>query len=412
MPKRIIDGEAMWASTKLGLCSLESKSLYPWLLPLADARGSFEITSLTVIVGRVAALRPDVNEEVLARVFKEYEDVGLLLMWEVGGKRYAHWVGIEKLGRLPPKSHRSKKYEKILAPPRPKLRRAWRGPTWNPLFEELKRLCEHKCCRCGAKEGDQITGAPKRLDPLRGYYFNRSIKFVLVVDHIVPLSAGGEDSITNIQPLCFGCNAGKSDMPEDFRPQQAKEWASTKGLEIQSLREKKFPRKDWGEHHNILGNAPQNGEQARARARARARETTTAQASPSLEGFETFWQAYPRKVGKVAAFKSWKRLKPPVEEVLSGIQRWSATEQWRKEGGQFIPYPATFLNQRRWQDDPPVSDAQKEAAVGSHQPAYREYEPCPCHMPSFRGKRPCSMCEAANCNFCLGPNALTPTPAG
>ena len=105
----------------------------------------------------------------------------------------------------------------------------------------------------------------------------------------------------------------------------------------------------------------------------------TAQASPSLPGFEAFWKAYPRKVGKPAARGAWKAAvkkaspvgKEPSTEnlfeaprVIAGLERWKQTEQWQKEGGQFIPYPATFLNQRRWEDDPPAREQSKDAAVG------------------------------------------------
>ena len=77
--------------------------------------------------------------------------------------------------------------------------------------------------------------------------------------------------------------------------------------------------------------------------------------SPSASGvvddsFASFWSAYPRKVGKGAAEKAWKRLKPDLPTVLQAIDRARTTEQWRKDDGQFIPHPATWLNQRRWED--------------------------------------------------------------
>jgi len=83
----------------------------------------------------------------------------------------------------------------------------------------------------------------------------------------------------------------------------------------------------------------------------------TAQASPSPD-FEMFWQAYPRKVGKPAAQRAWKKVSRPIvwHAIITGIERWKQTEQWQKEGGQFVPYPATFLNQRRWEDEPPTGE--------------------------------------------------------
>lgn len=71
--------------------------------------------------------------------------------------------------------------------------------------------------------------------------------------------------------------------------------------------------------------------------------------------FVEFWSSYPRKVGKQAALRIWRKLNPDDEllEQMKRAIRWqSATEQWRKQGGRFIPHPATWLNQGRWQDEP------------------------------------------------------------
>lgn len=69
--------------------------------------------------------------------------------------------------------------------------------------------------------------------------------------------------------------------------------------------------------------------------------------------FEVFWAAYPRKVGKQAALKAYERnVDVPVETLLTVIGREKRTEQWKRDGGQFIPHPATWLNQHRWLDEP------------------------------------------------------------
>jgi len=41
-----------------------------------------------------------------------------------------------------------------------------------------------------------------------------------------------------------------------------------------------------------------------------------------------------------------------------------ATEQWRKDNGQFIPHPQTWLNQRRWEDDVEPAEAGDRYANG------------------------------------------------
>jgi uncharacterized protein YdaU (DUF1376 family) len=71
------------------------------------------------------------------------------------------------------------------------------------------------------------------------------------------------------------------------------------------------------------------------------------------ERFERFWKAYPKKVGKDAARKSFDKRKPTEEllgKMLTAIDQQSTSQQWTRDGGQYIPNPATWLNQGRWQD--------------------------------------------------------------
>ena len=75
---------------------------------------------------------------------------------------------------------------------------------------------------------------------------------------------------------------------------------------------------------------------------------------PSSNGFDVFYAAYPRKVGKLAAEKAWKRLKTPgavLPIILKAIQMQKESEQWLKNNGQFIPHPATWLNRGSWEDE-------------------------------------------------------------
>lgn len=75
----------------------------------------------------------------------------------------------------------------------------------------------------------------------------------------------------------------------------------------------------------------------------------------SPDGFDLFWQAYPKKVGKPAALKAFKsaKINGALPDVLKDISAKSLSESWMKQGGQFIPNPATYLNQRRWEDAGP-----------------------------------------------------------
>jgi len=75
---------------------------------------------------------------------------------------------------------------------------------------------------------------------------------------------------------------------------------------------------------------------------------------PSDPDFERFWQAYPKKKSKGDAIKAWKKLngtKPPIETILAAIAAQSAGHDWQKDGGQFIKYPASWLNAMGWLDE-------------------------------------------------------------
>jgi uncharacterized protein YdaU (DUF1376 family) len=71
--------------------------------------------------------------------------------------------------------------------------------------------------------------------------------------------------------------------------------------------------------------------------------------------FDEFWQKYPKKVGKEAARKSFLKMvknQTVFDEVIKSLEWQTKSDQWLKDGGQFIPNPATYLNQGRWQDEP------------------------------------------------------------
>ena len=72
--------------------------------------------------------------------------------------------------------------------------------------------------------------------------------------------------------------------------------------------------------------------------------------------FDTFWREYPRKVGKGDARKKFAKAltKTSFDNLMAALQRVKASAQWTKDGGQFVPHPATWLNQERWDDE--VSD--------------------------------------------------------
>ena len=70
--------------------------------------------------------------------------------------------------------------------------------------------------------------------------------------------------------------------------------------------------------------------------------------------FFTFWKAYPKKKAKKQAEKAFLKLKPDealLDKMLKALERQKASQDWQKQEGQFIPYPATWLNGARWEDE-------------------------------------------------------------
>lgn len=75
---------------------------------------------------------------------------------------------------------------------------------------------------------------------------------------------------------------------------------------------------------------------------------------PTGELFGRFWAAYPKKVGKANCERWFARHKvneETLQAMLDSLAYLTTTEQWQKDGGQYIPNPQTWLNGRRWEDE-------------------------------------------------------------
>ena len=70
--------------------------------------------------------------------------------------------------------------------------------------------------------------------------------------------------------------------------------------------------------------------------------------------FDRFWAVYPKRKAKADAMKAWTALKPDsalVEKILDAVREQSRSVDWLKEGGKWIPYPASWLRSARWEDE-------------------------------------------------------------
>ena len=89
-------------------------------------------------------------------------------------------------------------------------------------------------------------------------------------------------------------------------------------------------------------------------------------ASPSkredaMKSFPKFWDAYPKKKNKGDAEKAWKSVKPTDElltQILEAVEVAKRGDDWRKESGKYIPYPASWLRAKGWEDGGTTQTAQ------------------------------------------------------
>ena len=71
--------------------------------------------------------------------------------------------------------------------------------------------------------------------------------------------------------------------------------------------------------------------------------------------FDIFWNSFPKKKKKEDARKAWNTTRPNIEEVLKALEWQKQSPEWFKQGGQFIPYPATWIRSHSWEDEKSVS---------------------------------------------------------
>lgn len=88
--------------------------------------------------------------------------------------------------------------------------------------------------------------------------------------------------------------------------------------------------------------------------------------------FDKFWSVYPRHEGKQNARKAFDKLNPDealLETMISAILKQKASAQWQES--RFIPHPATWLNGRRWEDEPVKDTGGKRVLAQQYE--QREY---------------------------------------
>jgi hypothetical protein len=105
----------------------------------------------------------------------------------------------------------------------------------------------------------------------------------------------------------------------------------------------------------------------------------TKRVSSEPAGFDQFWAAYPHRVARQAAVRAFAKLAPSPEllsEILAAVARQRVAgclvPGLTREGRSTIPYPASWLNGRRWQDELPQAASPPPEAPRSAPPPRRQ----------------------------------------
>lgn len=70
------------------------------------------------------------------------------------------------------------------------------------------------------------------------------------------------------------------------------------------------------------------------------------------EKFEEFYKNYPKKLKKAEVEKWFKKNNPNDElfkTIMTQLEKFKKSKEWKEQ--QYIPYPSTWLNQKRWEDE-------------------------------------------------------------
>jgi len=119
-------------------------------------------------------------------------------------------------------------------------------------------------------------------------------------------------------------------------------------------RSKQKQRENLNVHPPVLSNVP---------AKSPGSSISSVSSIPSVERQKTvdtfekrFWPVWKKKIAKQEALKAWVRLKPNeplIEKIVADVQRRFTSLDWTKDRMRFAPYAATYLNNKRWEDEEP-----------------------------------------------------------
>jgi 5-methylcytosine-specific restriction endonuclease McrA len=204
-----------------------------------------------------------------------------------------------------------------------------------------------------AKQRELGGGDPKNWIAIRAKILERDNykcqycnKKANTVDHIFPRSRGGSEALSNLVAACKGCNFKKTN--KTLEEANMAFWAVkiNKSHTPENHVCQAIDTTENKSHKKVISLSSSSKDSS-------SKDTTT-KTKNTCAGFDHFWQEYPRKKSKGQAEKAWEKIKPNkalLATMIDKIKQAKNSNEWTKENGQFIPYPATWLNAKGWEDE-------------------------------------------------------------
>lgn len=326
MPNRIIK-DSINESRGLTSCSFFAQDLYKRLITYADDYGRFNADPQIMVARLYPRELSVVSFEELTEGLIELVGVEKIKFYTSSGRKeiygcFPHWE----------EHQRVRDGKKRLPDPEDTAVNDWYLRRFIPtqMKADIIQRDKFRCQACG-KHVAEMTDAYKLVKMATGCFH---------IDHIVPCNQGGRATMENLRLLCPKCNLSRK---KTFTYEEILSFSGELPQSAASCGELRRVAASCGElPPNPIQSNIESESESNPESHARARED---------DAFSRFWAVYPKKVGKLAAQKSFAKVKAPVETLIAAVERQKLSSQWQKDGGQYIPNPATWLNQGRWEDD-------------------------------------------------------------
>ena len=328
MPNRILK-ESICASKGLSECSVFAEDLYKRLIVYADDYGRFNADTEIMLARLYPRELQYITEDDIIEALIELAGTGKVAFYTSQPRKDIY-------GCLPKwAEHQRIRTTKSKCPdPDDATVNDWylRRFVSIDLREKIISRDNFKCQICG-KYLTTMRDA-RRFAKLSGGMYH--------IDHIIPVLQGGRATEENLRLTCPACNQSRKkrfSMEEIIDFTLLPPLAADCGKPPQTAA---IIQSNPNPNPNPIHppKPPKGGERA----------------SIKTALFDEFWAKYPRKVGKGDARKAWDKLNLTansalVDVIFAALEKQKGWDQWQREGGRYIPHPATWLNQQRWEDE-------------------------------------------------------------